>query len=123
MHVAQNWRLNAQRYALKGVRCEICGKVSFPPREICPHCQVAALNLKAAQEQIQVVVLAAPVALERVLDARLTLQDYGITGYRMLAMHIAQNWRSTAQRYALVGENCPIAGTIPPPRDICGLCR
>ncbi len=64
MHVAQNWRLNAQRYALKGVRCEICGKVSFPPREICPYCQEAAL--KAAQGQIQAVVLAAPVVLERV---------------------------------------------------------
>jgi hypothetical protein len=39
MHIAQNWRLNAQRYTMKGVRCEKCQKVSFPPREVCPYCQ------------------------------------------------------------------------------------
>ena len=41
MHVAQNWRLNAQRYALKGVRCHHCQKVIFPPREVCPYCAAA----------------------------------------------------------------------------------
>jgi len=39
MHIAQNWRLNAQRYALKGTKCAHCGKVSFPPRPVCPHCE------------------------------------------------------------------------------------
>lgn len=39
MNIAQNWRLNNQRYALVGVRCETCGQVTFPPREVCPHCQ------------------------------------------------------------------------------------
>lgn len=39
MHIAQNWRLQAQRYALKGTKCAHCGKVSFPPRDVCPHCQ------------------------------------------------------------------------------------
>jgi uncharacterized OB-fold protein len=38
MHIAQNWRINGQRYALKGARCEKCQKVSFPPREVCPYC-------------------------------------------------------------------------------------
>jgi uncharacterized OB-fold protein len=42
MHVAQNWRLNGQRYAMKGVRCEKCEKNIFPPREVCPYCQKAA---------------------------------------------------------------------------------
>jgi uncharacterized OB-fold protein len=42
MHVAQNWRLNSQRYSMKGVRCENCQKVSFPPREHCQHCREAA---------------------------------------------------------------------------------
>jgi uncharacterized OB-fold protein len=45
MHVAQNWRLNAQRYAMKGVQCEKCQRVLFPPREVCPHC--AALEATA----------------------------------------------------------------------------
>jgi uncharacterized OB-fold protein len=47
MNIAQNWRLNEQRYALKGARCEKCDKVSFPPREVCPHCREE--ELKAAE--------------------------------------------------------------------------
>ena len=39
MQIAQNWRLKGQRYALKGNKCEVCGEVNFPPREVCPHCQ------------------------------------------------------------------------------------
>jgi uncharacterized OB-fold protein len=54
MHVAQNWRLNAQRYALKGVRCENCQKAIFPPREVCPHCAAAE---QAANIPINVIVL------------------------------------------------------------------
>ncbi len=43
MHIAQNWRINAQRYSMKGHRCEKCQKVTFPPREVCPYC--AATNV------------------------------------------------------------------------------
>ena len=39
MHVAQNWRINGQRLALKGAQCQHCGKVSFPARGVCPHCE------------------------------------------------------------------------------------
>ena len=39
MHIAQNWRMNGQRYSLKGIRCENCDKVILPVRDICPHCQ------------------------------------------------------------------------------------
>jgi uncharacterized OB-fold protein len=39
MQIAQNWRLKGQRYALKGTQCDNCGKVQFPPREVCPHCE------------------------------------------------------------------------------------
>ena len=54
MHIAQNWRLNGQRYAMKGVRCETCQKVIFPPREVCPYCganlkAVASIDLHADQ--------------------------------------------------------------------------
>jgi len=45
MHIAQSWRLKGQRYALKGAKCENCQQVTFPPREVCPHCQ--AVNSKA----------------------------------------------------------------------------
>ncbi len=41
MHIAQNWRLNAQRYALQGVKCDSCGTILFPPRAVCPQCQSA----------------------------------------------------------------------------------
>lgn len=40
MHIAQNWRLNAQRYALIGEKCPHCGKCIFPPRDKCPYCAV-----------------------------------------------------------------------------------
>jgi uncharacterized OB-fold protein len=66
MHIAQNWRLNAQRYAMKGVRCEKCQKVSFPPREVCPYCQAANANADPFPvEHEQVVVLSEPVVLQR----------------------------------------------------------
>lgn len=32
------WRENPSRYNLVGVKCENCGRVFFPPREICPVC-------------------------------------------------------------------------------------
>ena len=49
MHIAQSWRLKGQRYALKGAKCENCQQVTFPPREVCPHCQArntAAYNIE-----------------------------------------------------------------------------
>lgn len=49
MNIAQNWRLNGQRYALKGVRCEGCKQVLFPPREVCPYCRERAEQRKAAE--------------------------------------------------------------------------
>ncbi len=38
MHVAQYWRLKAQRYSLQGSKCVECGRVSFPPRSMCTGC-------------------------------------------------------------------------------------
>lgn len=46
MHIAQNWRLKAQRYALQGLKCEVCQTVMFPPREVCPHCREAELKAR-----------------------------------------------------------------------------
>ncbi len=42
MHIAQNWRLKAQRYRLVGEVCEHCGAKIFPPRDICPNCSHSA---------------------------------------------------------------------------------
>ena len=48
MNIAQNWRLKGQRYRLEGIKCETCQKVTFPPREGCPHCREAELKAKVA---------------------------------------------------------------------------
>ena len=38
MEIPRHWRLKAQRYRLEGSACPICGKLSFPPRPVCPDC-------------------------------------------------------------------------------------
>ncbi|MCS6870689.1 MAG: zinc ribbon domain-containing protein [Anaerolineae bacterium] len=48
MHIAQNWRLKAQRYALRATRCEMCQTVYFPPRLICPTCRERAAEARQA---------------------------------------------------------------------------
>lgn len=52
MHVAQNWRINAQRYSMKGHRCEKCQKVSFPPREVCPYCAANVIDFSARDSKV-----------------------------------------------------------------------
>jgi uncharacterized OB-fold protein len=42
MHIAQNWRVKTQRYALIGEQCPSCGQFIFPPRDICPECAAEA---------------------------------------------------------------------------------
>lgn len=46
MHIAQNWRLKGQRYALKAIRCEACQSVYFPPRLVCPACRERAAEAR-----------------------------------------------------------------------------
>lgn len=38
MEVPRFWRETRARYNLEGVRCGACGKIFFPPREVCPDC-------------------------------------------------------------------------------------
>jgi uncharacterized OB-fold protein len=45
MHIAQNWRLNTQRYTLTGEKCPHCGHYIFPPRDVCPDCAAQARTL------------------------------------------------------------------------------
>ena len=33
------WREMPQRYRLEAVKCRKCGKVLFPPRQVCPTCK------------------------------------------------------------------------------------
>jgi len=42
MEIPRHWRLKAQRYRLEGVACPNCGRLIFPPRPICPHCNAQA---------------------------------------------------------------------------------
>ncbi len=47
MQVAQNWRLNQQRYRLMGEECPNCSVKIFPPRDVCPACMAPAKELFA----------------------------------------------------------------------------
>jgi hypothetical protein len=38
MEIARHWRLKGQRYRLEGSACTVCGRLSFPPRPVCPDC-------------------------------------------------------------------------------------
>ncbi|OGS66078.1 MAG: transcriptional regulator [Euryarchaeota archaeon RBG_19FT_COMBO_69_17] len=38
MAIPRFWREIPSRYNLIGTKCGSCGKVDFPPREICPDC-------------------------------------------------------------------------------------
>ncbi|OPY32489.1 MAG: hypothetical protein A4E32_01071 [Methanomassiliicoccales archaeon PtaU1.Bin124] len=38
MTTARFWRDNQTRYNLMATRCGNCGKVTFPPRNVCPVC-------------------------------------------------------------------------------------
>jgi len=38
MTIARFWRENSPRYNLKASKCGNCGKISFPPRSVCPEC-------------------------------------------------------------------------------------
>jgi len=39
MAIPRFWREISQRYRGIGVKCENCGEIYFPPREICPECR------------------------------------------------------------------------------------
>lgn len=34
-----HWRRRRERYRLIGSKCESCGKIFFPKREVCPNCR------------------------------------------------------------------------------------
>jgi hypothetical protein len=40
--IARHWRLNAQRYQLRGEVCPHCDQKIFPPRDVCPTCSAEA---------------------------------------------------------------------------------
>ncbi len=39
MTMPRYWREIRQRYKGVGVECGKCGRIYFPPREVCPHCR------------------------------------------------------------------------------------
>jgi hypothetical protein len=45
MEIVRHWRLQAQRYRLAGCTCPVCGRLSFPPRPICPDCTVQPTHI------------------------------------------------------------------------------
>lgn len=36
--VARYWRGRKERYCLEAKVCDVCNRVSFPPRRVCPFC-------------------------------------------------------------------------------------
>lgn len=38
MEIPRHWRLKTQRYRLEGSTCPVCGRLTFPPRPVCPPC-------------------------------------------------------------------------------------
>lgn len=42
--VPRFWREIPQRYNLIGTKCKVCGRVYFPPREVCPYCRRKSLE-------------------------------------------------------------------------------
>ena len=45
--IPRYWRLNPQRYAMVGEKCNICGVRSFPPRDICQKHTLTPLEREA----------------------------------------------------------------------------
>ena len=41
---AKAWREYPQRYRLEAERCTSCGRVSYPPRLVCPSCRARAFE-------------------------------------------------------------------------------
>lgn len=44
MAVSRFWREQPNRYRLMGVRCGHCGRLFFPPRQVCPDCHRASIG-------------------------------------------------------------------------------
>ena len=62
MEVPRIWRLKAQRYRLVGTVCPTCGKLSFPPRPVCPYCS-------ALPARVDDLAISAVPPSKRILDA------------------------------------------------------
>ncbi|RLF49691.1 MAG: transcriptional regulator [Thermoplasmata archaeon] len=44
MAIPRFWRHIGSRYNLVGTKCKVCGKVYFPPRDVCPVCHRKSLG-------------------------------------------------------------------------------
>lgn len=52
MEVPRYWRTNQQRYRLTGSICSSCNEPSFPPRDICPHCDGESQTQYASRGEV-----------------------------------------------------------------------
>ena len=44
MTIPRFWREIEHRYRLVGTKCPSCGRVYFPPRDVCPYCHRASVG-------------------------------------------------------------------------------
>ncbi len=52
---ARAWREYPQRYRLEAARCTGCGKILYPPREVCPACKARTFETVALPREGKVV--------------------------------------------------------------------
>ena len=60
---AKSWRAYPQTYRLEAARCTKCGKVSFPPRLVCPKChsrEFQRFNMKPTGKVVTHTVIRTP---------------------------------------------------------------
>jgi uncharacterized OB-fold protein len=62
MEIPRHWRLKAQRYRLEGSNCPTCGRLTFPPRPMCPHCAFQS----AWADVSELTVLSKPIGLTNI---------------------------------------------------------
>ncbi len=44
MQVSRHWREFSSHYKLEGKKCEECGEIHFPPRDVCSECKSTELS-------------------------------------------------------------------------------
>lgn len=52
MEIPRYWRLKDQRYRLEGSICQLCGRFSFPPRPVCPHCAALPTHMAGCASSV-----------------------------------------------------------------------
>jgi hypothetical protein len=103
MSVPRFWREIPPRYSLIGTRCKECGKIYFPPRDVCPKCRRESIGkmedykLKGIGKIISYTVIHIPAT-----------EFVGQQPYPMAIIELDEGPRLTAQIVDIEPENIEI---------------